>query len=51
MPENRRDEINNDISQARGGKQRQPIVMEVKVDTLGRAVPISFWVSDRNYRF
>lgn len=50
MPESRRDEINQDISQARG-RQRQSVVVEVKVDAQGRGVPISFWVSDRNYHF
>lgn len=58
MPESRRDEINQDINQARG-RQRQSVVVEVKVDTQGRAVPISFWVSNasskgkasRNYHF
>ncbi|MBW4576329.1 MAG: GDYXXLXY domain-containing protein [Aphanothece sp. CMT-3BRIN-NPC111] len=59
MPESQRDEINEDISQAQAGRQQQSVVVEVKVDTQGRAVPISFWVRDvkksgkapRNYRF
>ncbi len=59
MPEARRDEINQDINQAQRGRQQQSVVVEVKVDAQGRAVPISFWVSDasskgkapRNYRF
>lgn len=51
MPESRRDEINQDIMQARNSRLRQSFVVEVKVDNKGHAVPISFWVSDRNYRF
>jgi uncharacterized membrane-anchored protein len=51
MPELRRDEINQDINQVQRGKQQQSSVVEVKVDAQGRAVPISFWVSKRNYRF
>lgn len=51
MPESRRDEINQDINQAQRGRQQQSSVVEVKVDAQGRAVPISFWVSKRNYRF
>lgn len=51
MPESRTDEINQDISQARLGRQSQSVVVEVKVDAQGRSVPISFWVSERNYRF
>ena len=51
MPESRRDEINQDINQTQRGRQPQSFVVEVKVDTQGRAVPISLWVSKRNYRF
>lgn len=59
MPESRRAQINQDIIQAQRGRQQQSVVVEVKVDAQGRAVPISFWVSDasgkgkalRNYRF
>ncbi len=51
MPESRQYEINQDIRQAQRGRQRQPVVVEVKIDTLGHGVPISFWVSDRNYSF
>lgn len=39
------------IRQARNSRRRQSVVVEVKVDDRGHAVPISFWVSDRNYRF
>jgi uncharacterized membrane-anchored protein len=53
IPENQRQQINNDIRQAqrnRGG-QRPPVVVKAKVDPQGNAVPISMWVRDRNYRF
>lgn len=51
MPEAQRDEINQSISQAQRNQQQRSLVVEVKVDTQGRAVPISFWVNQRNYRF
>lgn len=49
MPEAQRNEINSDISSS--GRQQQSVVVEVKVDASGDAVPISFWVRQRNYRF
>lgn len=51
MPEQQRNAINQGITQAQNPRQRQAVVVEVKVDTQGRAVPISFWISNRNYRF
>ncbi|MDJ0735238.1 MAG: GDYXXLXY domain-containing protein [Nostocaceae cyanobacterium] len=53
IPEDQRVQINEDISQAQRVKpgQRQPIVVEVKVDTQGHAVLVSMWVRDRKYRF
>jgi uncharacterized membrane-anchored protein len=30
---------------------RQPFVVDVKVDAVGNSVPMSLWVRDRNYRF
>ncbi len=56
MPENERDRINEEISKAQQRQpgetaQPQPFVVEVKVDERGHAVPVSFWVRDRNYRF
>jgi uncharacterized membrane-anchored protein len=51
MPENRRDEINQDISQAQSRPKPQSVVAEVKVSAQGHAVPVSFWVSDRHYQF
>ncbi len=54
IPEDQRNQINKNISQAsRSATQRdkQPIVVEIKVDSQGKAVPISLWVKERNYRF
>jgi uncharacterized membrane-anchored protein len=50
MPEDRREQINTDISQVQGQAQRA-FVVDIKVDASGNAVPISLWVRDRNYRF
>lgn len=49
MPEAQQQQINSEISQVQ--RSRQPLLLEAKVDDQGHAVPISFWVSDRNYRF
>lgn len=50
MPESQQYEINQNISQAQRDRQ-QSIVVEAKVDAQGKAVPMSLWVRDRNYRF
>jgi len=50
MPEDEREKVNQDISQAQSS-QRQSFLVEVKVDKTGHAVPVSLWVRDRNYRF
>ncbi|MEG3863632.1 GDYXXLXY domain-containing protein [Microcoleus sp. herbarium12] len=50
MPENEREKVNQEISEAQR-KQRQSFVVEVKVDKTGHAVPVSLWVRDRKYRF
>ncbi len=54
IPEDQRNKINDNISQAsRSATQRQPqpIVVEIKVDSQGKSVPISMWVKEQNYRF
>ncbi|BAY87472.1 hypothetical protein NIES267_69940 [Calothrix parasitica NIES-267] len=54
IPEDQRNKINNNISQARQStreNQKQPIVVEIKVDSQGKAVPVSLWVKEKNYRF
>jgi uncharacterized membrane-anchored protein len=50
MPENQREQINQEINIT---QQTQPeaFVVEVKVDEKGKAIPMSLWVRDRNYRF
>lgn len=50
MPQSQQYEINQNISQAQQDRQ-QSIVVDAKVDAQGKAVPMSFWVRDRNYRF
>ncbi len=50
MPEDQITQVNEDISRAQIDLD-QPFVVEVKVDSTGRAVPISLWVDRRNYRF
>jgi len=50
MPEDEREKVNQDISEAQSS-QRQSFLVEVKVDKTGHAVPVSLWVRDRNYRF
>ena len=54
IPEDQRNKINNNISQASRSvteRDKQPIVVEVKVDSQGKSVPISMWVKEQNYRF
>lgn len=56
IPEAQHQQINKDLAQAQQTslgqqRQKQPIVVEVKVDAQGNAVPISFWVREHNYRF
>ncbi|MBD2775339.1 GDYXXLXY domain-containing protein [Iningainema tapete] len=53
IPEDQKEQINKEISQIQQSTtgEQQPIVVEVKVDARGKAVPISMWVRERNYRF
>lgn len=48
MPENQRQQINDDIRTAQG---QQAFVVETKIDRNGDAVPVSLWIRDRNHRF
>ena len=50
MPEDQRDQVNGDIGQT-AGRNPQAFVVDIKVDGQGNSVPVSLWVSDRNYRF
>ena len=49
MPEDRRQELNQEIGQVQ--RDRQPFVVEVKVDNRGHAIPESLWVKNKNYHF
>jgi uncharacterized membrane-anchored protein len=54
IPEDQRNQINNNIFQARRSAtstDKQPIVVEIKVDSQGKSVPVSMWVKEQNYRF
>ncbi|MEH1970262.1 GDYXXLXY domain-containing protein [Nostoc sp.] len=52
IPENQRQQIRNDLQAQRARRgQVPPIVVKAKVDPQGKAVPVSMWVRDRNYRF
>ncbi|MGK7921597.1 MAG: GDYXXLXY domain-containing protein [Trichodesmium sp.] len=54
MPEDRRVEINQDIRQVQrtlNSTDEIPFVVEVKVNSQGKAVPLSLWVNEQNYKF
>ncbi|MEM9925062.1 MAG: GDYXXLXY domain-containing protein [Cyanobacteria bacterium P01_D01_bin.50] len=54
IPEDQRNQINDNISRASRsatGRDKQPIVVEIKVDSQGKAVAVSMWVKEINYRF
>jgi uncharacterized membrane-anchored protein len=53
VSEEQRQQINNDLLTAQQNRdgRRTPIVVRVKVDPQGNAVPTSMWIGDRNYRF
>ncbi|MHC5725153.1 MAG: GDYXXLXY domain-containing protein [Nostoc sp.] len=52
IKENQRQQITNDLQAQRARRgQLSPIVVKAKVDPQGKAVPVSMWVRDRNYRF
>lgn len=52
LPEDRIEEINRFIEQTfRDSRQERPFVVEAKIDSRGKAVPVSLWIGDRNYRF
>ncbi len=54
MPEDRRENINQDISEVQrsvNSEEEIPFVVEVKVNSQGKAVPVSLWVREQNYKF
>jgi uncharacterized membrane-anchored protein len=50
FPESQREEINNKINTLQS-QNNQNFVVEIKVDKQGKAVPVSLWIEDENYRF
>lgn len=53
IPDEQRREINNDlaeIQESRNGRE-EPILVRIKVDPQGNAVPMGLSIRDRNYRF
>lgn len=52
LPEDQREEINAQIRKVGGDPSgARPFVVEIKVNKQGKAVPVSLWVSEKNYRF
>lgn len=50
MPEQQRDRLNQAIQRTQSRNPRA-MVLEVKLDGAGNAVPVTLWVGDRDYRF
>jgi uncharacterized membrane-anchored protein len=51
MPEDRKDDVNADISSTRSGNRSRNLLVEIKVDNRGLATPVGLWVGDKQYRF
>jgi uncharacterized membrane-anchored protein len=51
MPEDRKDDVNNDVNAARSSGDRRNLLVEIKVDNRGLATPVSLWVGAKQYRF
>lgn len=53
MPEDKRIKINSEIGnlRRRNSENRRAFVVEIKVDSQGKAIPISLWIKDKNYQF
>jgi uncharacterized membrane-anchored protein len=51
MPEDRKDDVNEDINQARSSSGKRNLLVEIKVDNRGLATPVSLWVGSKQYRF
>ncbi|MFM7363149.1 MAG: GDYXXLXY domain-containing protein [Cuspidothrix sp.] len=53
IPDEQRREINNDLAQIQEGRnsREESILVRVKVDPQGNAVPMGLSIRDRNYRF
>ncbi|EAW35429.1 GDYXXLXY domain-containing protein [Lyngbya sp. PCC 8106] len=50
MPEDQRVQVNQNITDAQRNEP-QSFVVEVKVNAQGKAVPVSLWVRNQNYKF
>jgi uncharacterized membrane-anchored protein len=48
MPEEKHQEINTNIDQARQSKN---LLMETKIGQDGRGLPVAIWIGDKSYRF
>jgi uncharacterized membrane-anchored protein len=51
LPEDRKDDVNNDINQARSSGGKRNLLVEIKVDNRGLATPVSLWVGSKQYKF
>lgn len=54
LPENQKDKINQNINQANRNRlpgEKIPFLVEIKVNSQGKAIPISLSIKDKNYRF
>ena len=52
MPEEQREKINQEIRELqRQDNGKIPFVVEVKIDSRGKAIPLSLWISDNKYQF
>ena len=52
MPENQREKINLEISKLqRQPNGKIPFVVEIKIDSRGKAIPLILWIGDRQYQF
>ncbi|MDY7021236.1 MAG: GDYXXLXY domain-containing protein [Cyanobacteriota bacterium] len=50
MPENLRRQVNASITEAQRDNP-ESFVVEIKVDSQGKAIPMSLWVRNQNYKF
>ncbi len=52
MPENKRNKINEEISNLqRQPNGKVPFVVDVKIDSRGKAIPLSLWIGNHKYQF
>jgi len=51
IPEDQRDDINQQINQAQGESSKPAFVVEAKVGADGNAVPIAIWLRDKRHQY